>query len=81
MRLSELQSKAVISLLDGKKIGNIIDIKIEEGSGKIQALIVEPNHFFLKVFSSKEEIEVYWTNIEKIGEDVILVKLNIGNAS
>lgn len=77
MRLSDLQSKDVISIIDGRKIGNIIDIKIEEATGKIDALVVEPNRFFLNVFSSRQEFEIYWTEIEKIGEDVILVKMKV----
>lgn len=77
MRLSDLQSKDVISIMDGKKIGNIIDIKIEEESGKIQALVVEPNHFLFNVFSSRQEFEIYWPEIEKIGEDVILVRMKL----
>lgn len=77
MRLSDLQSKDVISIIDGKKIGNIIDIKIEEESGQISALVVEPNRFFLNVFSAHQEFEVYWCEIEKIGEDVILVKMKV----
>jgi YlmC/YmxH family sporulation protein len=77
MRLSDLQSKDVISIVDGKKIGNIIDIKIEENSGKIAALVVEPSRFVLNVFSSRQEFDIYWTEIEKIGEDVILVRMKV----
>ncbi len=77
MRLSDLQSKDVISLQDGRKIGNIIDIKIEEATGKILTLVVEPSRFLLNVFSLKEEFEIYWPDIEKIGEDVILVKMRL----
>lgn len=75
MRLSDLQKKDVINVLDGKKIGNIIDIKIEEGTGKIIALVVETNKFLLNIFANKEEFDVYWPQIEKIGEDVILIKM------
>lgn len=74
MRLSDLQSKDVISIQDGRKIGNIIDVKIEETTGKILTLVVEPTRFFLNFFSMREEFEIYWPDIEKIGEDVILVK-------
>lgn len=76
MRLSELQNKDVISIIDGKKIGNIIDIKIEE-SGKVVFLVVEPTKFNFRVFSSKEEFLVGWNEIEKIGEDVILVRTQL----
>jgi YlmC/YmxH family sporulation protein len=77
MRLSDLQSKDVIIIIDGKKIGNIIDIKIEEETGRIEALVVEPNRFFLNILSSRQEFEIYWPEIEKIGEDVILVKMKV----
>jgi YlmC/YmxH family sporulation protein len=77
MRLSDLQSKDVISIVDGKKIGNIIDMKIEEATGKIEALVVEANHAFLNVFASHQEFDISWSDIEKIGEDVILVKMQV----
>lgn len=77
MRLSDLQSKDVISVTDGKKIGNIIDIKIVETTGQIDALVVEPSRPFLNVFGGRQEFEVHWQDIEKIGEDVILVKIKI----
>lgn len=75
MRLSDLQNKDVINMKDGKKIGNIIDITIEE-SGNMHSLIVERSKFFISMFSSSGEIEIKWNQIEKIGEDVILVTLN-----
>jgi YlmC/YmxH family sporulation protein len=77
MRLSDLQSKDVISIIDGKKIGNIIDIMIDEGSGRIASLVVEPSHSFLNFFSSHQELEICWPEIEKIGEDVILIRMKL----
>lgn len=74
MRLSDLQHKDVINVKDGKKIGNIIDINIEL-DGKMQGLIVEKSKFFVSMFSNKDEIEIKWSQIEKIGEDVILVNI------
>jgi YlmC/YmxH family sporulation protein len=77
MRLSDLQSKDVISVIDGKKVGNIIDIRISESTGQIEALVVEPSHFFLNFFASHQELEIHWSEIEKIGEDVILIRIKI----
>ena len=34
MRLSDLQSKNIVSVSDGKNIGNIIDVKINEENGE-----------------------------------------------
>ena len=72
MRLSEIQNKDVISINTGIKIGNIIDIKVNSECGKIESLILEKKKF--NIFNSNDEIEIYWTQIDKIGEDVILVE-------
>lgn len=74
MRLSDLQNKDVINLVDGKKVGNIIDVSIDM-DGKMSELIVEKSKFFVSMFSSNGEVGIKWSQIEKIGEDVILVKL------
>lgn len=74
MRLSELQNKDVINITDGKKVGNIIDISLED-NGKMSSLIVEKSKFFVSMFSNKNELEIKWEQIEKIGEDVILVTI------
>ena len=76
MRLSDLQHKDVINILDGSKIGNIIDIKIDN-EGNMEGLIVEKSKFLVSMFTNKSEIEVKWCQIEKIGEDVILVNVVI----
>ena len=73
MRLSEIQNKDVINLNTGMKVGNIIDIKINSETGKIESLILERKKFS-SIFNSNDEIEIYWTQINKIGEDVILVE-------
>ena len=72
MRLSDLQNKSVINLIDGKNIGNIINV---DDAGKTTGLIVEKHKFIISYFSSKKEITIKWEQIEKIGEDVILVKV------
>ena len=74
MRLYDLQHKDVINIEDGKMIGNIIDVAIMQ-DGKMDSLIVEKSKFLISMFTNKDEIEIHWDQIEKIGEDVILVKL------
>ena len=74
MRLSDLQNKTVINLIDGKNIGNIIDLNIND-KGEATGLVVEKHKFIISYFSSKKEMIIKWDQIEKIGEDVILVKV------
>lgn len=73
MRLSELQNKDIVTI-DGKLIGNIVDIVIE--NGVIKTMVVEKGKFIVSLFSSKNEQEIKWEMIKTIGDDVILVGLD-----
>jgi len=75
MHLSELQEKDIINLNDGKKMGKIIDVVLE--NGKIFNFIIEPKRTFFSFLRKSEEIFVKWEDISKIGTDVILVKYKI----
>lgn len=72
MNLSEFQNKDVINVKDGKKIGNVMDCKIEVETGQIVAFIIEPIRGVFS-FRGNHHIEVEYKNISKIGEDVILI--------
>ena len=72
MKLSDLQSKNIVNVLDGKNIGNIIDVNIGY-DGNIESLVIEANKKFFS-FNKDEDKVVLWNDITKIGEDVILVK-------
>ena len=74
MMLSDLQNKTIVNIVDGKNIGSIIDVRIDE-KGVILALVIDPNKGFFKSFSHDEFI-VKWNDIARIGEDVILVKVS-----
>jgi YlmC/YmxH family sporulation protein len=74
VRISEFQIKDVVNIADGKKLGNISDIDISIGTGKIESIIISGNNKILGLFGKDEEIIIPWRNILKIGEDVILVK-------
>jgi len=70
--MSDLQSKKIINVSTGKNMGNIIDADIRE-NGTVEGLIIEQNK---NIFSLNRESDtrIYWNDITKIGEDVILVK-------
>lgn len=77
MRLSDLQNKDIVNVIDGKNIGSIIDVKIDEASGNIVSFVIEPNKNFFKFFNRGVDTEISWKSITKIGEDVILVKVGL----
>ena len=70
MHLSDLQTKEIIDITTGRRLGIIIDV-ILEASGKIKSLILQEKR--IKKFSLKEELEVTWNEIIKIGDDIILI--------
>lgn len=77
MKLSDLQSKNIVSVSNGKNIGNIIDVKIDESSGEIISLVVETNKNFFSFSNKGLDTEIKWQDITKIGEDVILVNITL----
>ena len=73
MKLSELQKKDIIDINSGIKVGNIIDVLVDD-TGKIISLLVDRN-FGFNFFSNRGEMEVNYKDIIKIGEDVVLIKI------
>jgi len=70
MHLSDLQTKEIIDITTGRRMGVIIDIIIES-SGKIKSLVLQEKR--VKKFKSLDEYEVTWSEIIKIGDDIILI--------
>ncbi|GLH63334.1 YlmC/YmxH family sporulation protein [Parageobacillus sp. G301] len=76
MRISEFQTKDVVNVANGKKLGNIGDIDIDLETGQIQSLIILGSGKVLGLFGREEATVIPWQNIVKIGADVILVRLH-----
>ncbi len=74
MFLSDLQTKDIISTKDGRRIGRIIDAEINN-QGQIIFLIIEEKKSLRKIMLSSNDSKIPFSNITKIGEDVILVEM------
>lgn len=70
---SDLKNKEVINVLDGRKLGHIIDIVFDNLGGQVSGVVVPGDK---RLFRKSEDIFVPLTKIKKIGNDVILVVLN-----
>ncbi|MEA4927021.1 MAG: YlmC/YmxH family sporulation protein [Syntrophomonadaceae bacterium] len=75
VKLSDLRTREVINTLDGKKLGNIIDIDLDIERGRVVAIMLPGQVRGWSVFAKREEIIVPWDKIVRIGKDVILVEL------
>ena len=74
VRTSELRTREVVNINDGRKLGNIIDVDIDLESGKLRAIIVPGPRGMLSLFSRSDDVVIPWDKIKRIGQDVILVE-------
>lgn len=76
MLLGDLQSKDVVNVVDGSKLGKIADIEIDASTGKIISIIVQPFTRMLNLFSANNSVIIPWNQIVKIGGEVVIVNYN-----
>jgi YlmC/YmxH family sporulation protein len=76
VKISDFQSKDVINIVDGKKLGQVSDLELDLRQGRIDAIVVPAQGKFFGFFGGGTDIVIPWRNIVKIGLDVVLVKLD-----
>jgi YlmC/YmxH family sporulation protein len=77
VRISDLRSRDVVNILDGKKLGHIYDIELDLEVGKVVAIILPGRLRGFSIFAKREEIVIPWKKIVRIGRDVILVEVPV----
>lgn len=70
MRLSDLQTKEIVDITTGRRIGMIIDVEVDS-NGKIKSLILQEKR--IRRFKANDEYIVTWNEIIKFGDDIILI--------
>lgn len=76
MKISDFQTKDVINIVDGKKLGQVSDLELNLRQGRIESIVVPSQGKFFGFFGNVSEVVIPWKNIVKIGADVVLVKLD-----
>lgn len=83
MTFSDLRLKDVINTRDGKSLGRVMDLEFCACDGRITAIVV-PGAMRPSLFSvghllrgEREGIVIPWEMICKIGDDVILVDVEV----
>jgi YlmC/YmxH family sporulation protein len=76
MKISDFQTKDVINIVDGKKLGQISDIELDLRVGRIESIVVPSTGRFFGFFGGGADVVIPWRSIVKIGADVVLVKLD-----
>lgn len=76
MKISDFQTKDVINIVDGKKLGQISDLELDLRQGRIESIVVPSTGKFFGLFGGGADVVIPWRSIVKIGMDVVLVKLD-----
>jgi YlmC/YmxH family sporulation protein len=76
MKISDFQTKDVINIVDGSKLGQISDIELDLRIGRIESIVVPSTGRFFGFFGGGTDVVIPWRSIVKIGADVVLVKLD-----
>ena len=75
MKISDFQTKDVINIIDGKRLGQISDLELDLRQGRIEAIVVPSYGKFMGLFGGGSDLIIPWRNIVKIGSEVVLVKM------
>ncbi|MDB4866847.1 MAG: ylmC [Cohnella sp.] len=76
MKISDFQTKDVINIVDGKKLGQISDLELDLRQGRIDSIVVPTATRLFGMFGGGTDVVIPWRNIVKIGADVVLVRLD-----
>ncbi|MOA08251.1 PRC-barrel domain protein [compost metagenome] len=77
MKISDFQTKDVINIVDGKKLGQITDLELDLRQGRIESIVIPQYTKFMGLFGNGgAEVVIPWKNIVKIGADVVLVRMD-----
>ncbi len=77
MSFNDLKSKEVINVLDGKRLGKVIDLYICERTASVEAIVVPGQMSVWNMIRGIEEgVVIPWQAIKRLGDDVILVEID-----
>lgn len=78
LSFSELRCKEVVNISDGRRLGRPVDIVFTSRARVVGIVTPAPRK---GMFRREEDILIPWHAIAKIGDDVILVKLDCRSSS
>ena len=73
-RIFDMGYKEVIDLETGARLGYVYDAEIELETGRVKTLFATVPARMFGLFGREEDVAIPWENIEKIGDDIILVR-------
>lgn len=77
LRLWDMRQKEVINVCDCRRLGCVVDLEFHCESGCIEALIVPGPGKICGFLGRDTEYVIPWRCVEQIGEDIVLVNVEI----
>ncbi len=79
--LYDLRKLEVINICTGKRLGCIVDVELDLCLGTVLSIIVPKRIEINEIFNKKENkyYKIPWCCIERIGNDIILVRIDSCN--
>lgn len=74
MTACELCERDVINVITGENLGKVDDISFSEDSASVTGVILYGRLRLFGLLGREEDTMIPWDEIEKIGEDVLLVR-------
>ncbi len=71
----ELRCKEIVNVVDGRRLGHIVDVIFNLENGCLQGVVVPGEKNFWNVFKNGAELFIPLSQIVKVGSDAILVEL------
>ncbi len=75
MLFGQLREKEVVDVSSGAKIGYIDDLVFDEREAKVQKIVIYGRQKLLGLMGRENDMEVEWKDIEKIGNDTVLINI------
>lgn len=72
---SALRDKEVVNVRTGEKLGFVDDLELDAASGRIVSLVIYGRSRAFGLMGRDEDIVVRCSDIDLIGEDTVLVRL------
>lgn len=75
VKTSELRMKDVVNVSDGRRLGFVGDLELDLEAGRIKSVVILGAGRFMGLLGRERDTVIQWTEIRKIGHDVILVEI------
>ncbi|ADU50991.1 sporulation protein, YlmC/YmxH family [Thermaerobacter marianensis DSM 12885] len=75
LKTSDLRTRDVINIVDGRRLGWVGDVEIDLQTGRIQAIVVPGPVRWFGLLGRDRDYVIPWEQIVRFGQDVILVNV------